>query len=85
MIFLTVNQQDDVGSTDFTLPYLKAWRNRRILTMRELAQSAGVAEATIVNLEKGGTARQSTIKKLARALGLAPEQLLYEDPNSIPK
>jgi transcriptional regulator with XRE-family HTH domain len=85
VISLSVNQQDEVGSTDFTLPYLKAWRNRRILTMRELSQLADVAEATIVNLEKGGVARQSTIKKLAKALNIAPEQLLNEDPNTSPK
>lgn len=56
---------------------LRDLRLRRILTQEELAEKAGVARSTVIKLEQAdGEARQSTIRKLARALGL-------KDPNEL--
>lgn len=62
------------------LPRLKEWRERRMLTQGELAQRAGVARATISRLERvyepWEGARFSTIRKLAAALDVQPEELM---------
>jgi transcriptional regulator with XRE-family HTH domain len=59
--------------------YLRAWRQRRMLTQRELADAAGVDQGTIVRVERGGfTPRFSTLRKLAAALKIEPEALLKE-------
>jgi transcriptional regulator with XRE-family HTH domain len=45
--------------------------------MDELAKKAHVSKMTIYRLEKGiGIARPSTVRKLAEALGVAPEELI---------
>jgi transcriptional regulator with XRE-family HTH domain len=50
---------------------LRALRLQRAMTQRELAERASVSETTIVRLEASSTAvRPSTVKKLARALGV---------------
>jgi DNA-binding XRE family transcriptional regulator len=59
---------------------LKAWRQRRVLTQRDLAAASGVGEATIARIETGAEARPSTVRRLAQALGIRPEQLLTEPP-----
>jgi transcriptional regulator with XRE-family HTH domain len=60
------------------LPGLAAHRRRRGLTQRELGELAGVAHTTVQQLEtlqRG--AYPKTLRKLASALGLAPEGLLH--------
>jgi transcriptional regulator with XRE-family HTH domain len=63
------------------LPSLKAWREYHALTQRELAAEAGVGAATIARLETGSATYPSTIRKLARALKVKPEDLL-DKPSS---
>ena len=59
------------------MPRLKMLRQRAFLTQRELAQRAGLSEVTVNRLEQGKqTARISTIRKLASALGVVPEELV---------
>ena len=58
---------------------LKEWRRRRFLTQGELAERSGVGVATIARIEAGQGARLSTLRKLATALHLEPEQLVLED------
>ena len=59
------------------VPRLRAARERAFLTQEELAQKSGVALVTISRLEKGHReARISTVRKLAAALGVAPEELV---------
>jgi transcriptional regulator with XRE-family HTH domain len=59
------------------LPKLKEWRERRLLTQAELATRSGVAETTINRLENARhEARFSTVRKLAEALRVEPEQLM---------
>jgi transcriptional regulator with XRE-family HTH domain len=54
---------------------LKAIRDRRLLTQDELAEKSGVHYTTISKIENGGTARQSTVRKLAKALEVEPTEL----------
>jgi transcriptional regulator with XRE-family HTH domain len=62
------------------LPGLAAHRRRRGLTQRQLGEIAGVAHTTVQQLEslKRGAYPQS-VRKLALALGVAPEELLHAD------
>lgn len=46
-----------------------AWRIREDLSQAQAAKRSGVSVHTIVNLEKGQTARAQTLARLARAMG----------------
>ncbi len=55
---------------------LKTLRVEHVLTLRELAEVAGVSKDTIWRLENGHSeAHPSTLRKLARALGVQPKEL----------
>ena len=59
------------------LPALAAHRRRRGLTQRQLGKLAGVAHTTVQQLESlRRGAYPQTLRKLAAALGVAPEDLL---------
>lgn len=63
------------------LPYLRAWRGKRLMGQVELAEASGLARATIARAEKGDEAvNYSNIRKIAAALGITTDELLYEDP-----
>lgn len=55
-------------------------RERQVLTQRELAERAGIAVDTVNRIEQwpidNGRPRVSTIRKLARALGVKPADLV---------
>ncbi len=56
---------------------LKELRRRRVLTLEELADKADVGRNTIWRLEHGVMGAQPrTIRKLAKALGVEPEELV---------
>jgi transcriptional regulator with XRE-family HTH domain len=56
---------------------LRELRRRRVLSMEELAEKANVGRNTIWRLEHGVMGAQPrTIRKLARALGVEPEELV---------
>jgi len=56
---------------------LKELRRRRVLTMEELAEKAGVGRNTVWRLEHGVMGAQPhTVRKLAKALGVEPEELV---------
>lgn len=58
------------------VPRLKELRTRQYLTQVDLAKRSGVADSTINRLEnQHEAARFSTIRKLAAALGVAPDAL----------
>jgi transcriptional regulator with XRE-family HTH domain len=60
------------------LPALAMHRRRLGLTQRELGELAGVAHTTVQRLESlRRGAYPQTLRKLATALGVAPEELLY--------
>jgi transcriptional regulator with XRE-family HTH domain len=62
------------------VPNLKRIRNEYPLTVRELAEMSGVSYDTITKVENGHReARPATIRKLARALGVQPGELIKGD------
>ncbi len=64
---------------------LKELRRRRVLTMEELADKAGVGRGTIWRLEHGVMGAQPrTVRKLAKALGVEPEELIAGIPGREP-
>ena len=63
--------------------HLAAWRAHAGISQAELARRAGLARSTIESLESPtppAGARYSTRKKLAAALGVAPNRILYPPP-----
>ena len=58
---------------------LRELRRRRVLTLEELAEKADVGRNTIWRLEHGVMGAQPrTIRKLAKALDVKPEELVAE-------
>ena len=56
---------------------LKELRRERVLSLRELEEKSGVSYNTIWRLENSKTGAQPrTIRKLAAALGVEPEELV---------
>ncbi len=56
---------------------LRELRRRRVLTLEELAEKAGVGRNTIWRLEHGVMgAHPRTIRKVAKALDVEPEDLV---------
>jgi len=59
---------------DFCLA--RAWREHLGLTQAEVARRMDISQAALSQIEKGDkTIRESTLKRLADAMGLNPEQL----------
>jgi len=56
---------------------LREFRERRLLTQQDLADLIDTSKANISRLESGEQRpRPSTVKRLAEALGMAPEELI---------
>ena len=63
--------------TEEDVAKLRELRRRRVLTLHELGERSGVAYNTVWRLEDGKTGAQPrTIRKLAKALDVEPEELL---------
>jgi transcriptional regulator with XRE-family HTH domain len=58
------------------VPRLKAIRESKVISQEELALSSEVNVTTISRLENGQVARITTIRKLAKALGVNPTELV---------
>lgn len=57
--------------------HLKQIREIRVLSRKELAQQSAVNASTIYRAERGQTKlRPSTVRKLAQALGVPPDELV---------
>lgn len=69
-----------IGTTpdvEVNVERLRTLRGEHVLTLRELAEEAGVSKDTIWRLENGHSeAHPSTIRKLAKALGVQPKELV---------
>jgi DNA-binding XRE family transcriptional regulator len=66
-----------------SLPHLRAWRQHQSFGQRELAQIAGLNQATLYNLEVlGRPAQPKTVRALARALGISVQQLRQVPPSN---
>jgi transcriptional regulator with XRE-family HTH domain len=56
---------------------LKSIRENRVLSRKDLARQSDVDESTIYRAERGQTKlRPSTVRKLAQALGVPPDELV---------
>jgi transcriptional regulator with XRE-family HTH domain len=56
---------------------LRRLRRRAALSQRELAERAGITQETVSRLEHGHhAARGSTLRRLAKALGVQPHELI---------
>lgn len=59
------------------LTRLRAVRELRAMSQEDLATASGIRRATVSQLERGeNAARPATLRKLARALKVGPEQLV---------
>jgi transcriptional regulator with XRE-family HTH domain len=67
---------------------MREWRDRRALSLRELAAASGVSYREVWRLEKGlHPPRPSTRRKIAAALGVEPWQIVFpheQEPGSGP-
>ena len=63
------------------VPRLRRLREQQALTQAELAERAGLSRVSVQKLERGGNARVSTARKLARALRVKPVELMAEEGN----
>jgi transcriptional regulator with XRE-family HTH domain len=59
---------------------MKALREEKVLSQRELASMAGLTQMTVWRIENGyRDARPQTIRKLARVLGVEPKELVKKE------
>ena len=59
---------------------LKSLRKQRVMSIGDLSAESGVHRNTISRIENGeAEARTSTIRKLAKALGVDPSELVRAD------
>ena len=65
-----------MGYVEVDAKKVRALRRKRVLTLRELGEKAGVSKDTISRIEREGTAYPATIRKLAKALDVDPTELL---------
>jgi transcriptional regulator with XRE-family HTH domain len=64
-----------------TVPALRQWRVRALLSQLDLARMAGVSPSTISLIETGkATPNYGTVRKLAAALGVSPLELAHGRP-----
>jgi transcriptional regulator with XRE-family HTH domain len=60
---------------------LRAWRVDRLISQDELCAKTGIAKSTLSKLENArNEANLATVGKIADALGLTRQQLVYEAP-----
>src|SRR5690625_4747079 len=65
-----VNRVFDEGITP-----MRAWREHLGLTQAEVAERVGTSQASYAQTENRQRPRKSTLRKIAKAMGLAYEQL----------
>lgn len=63
------------SSSDVLVPRLREQRLRRALSQDELATLSKVSRTTIIKIEAGRNAWPQTVRKLAKALRVKPEDL----------
>jgi transcriptional regulator with XRE-family HTH domain len=61
-----------------TLPYLRQWRARALLTQKQLAEAAKLNPWTVTRAERGAPISILSAERIARALGMTIRQLQQE-------
>jgi transcriptional regulator with XRE-family HTH domain len=76
-----------VGGRWFSGVRLREVREAAGLSQRELARQAGLSHEAVSRLERGDTMipRWGTMRRLAKALGMAPERLVESTWQQIPE
>ena len=73
----STTDREQYRNRSIPLPHLRDLRRSRGLSQKELGELAGVASGTVYRLENGlRGAYPGTVRKLAGALGVTPEDLL---------
>ena len=73
----SIGDQGPYRNRSIPLPHLRVLRQSRGLSQKELGELAGVASGTVYRLENGlRGAYPGTVRKLASALRVTPEDLL---------
>ena len=68
-------------SSPFKPAYIRVWRQKRGMTMAELAAKAGMDQGHLSKLERGLLQyTQQNLESLAGALGVTPSMLLEAGP-----
>jgi transcriptional regulator with XRE-family HTH domain len=67
-------------TTSIAVPALRYWRTRRAMHQVELAEAADVSLISVQRGEAGQALRLLTVRKLARALRVEPDQLMAARP-----
>ena len=76
-------QKYTAGMAEVNAMKLRELRQRRVLTLQELEERSGVSYNTIWRLENSKTGAQPrTLRKLAAALGVKPEELVKVSGNA---
>ena len=58
------------------MSFVRAWREHLSLSQQEVAQKMGISQSAYSQMEKvEAKLRQTSMNKIARALGILPEQL----------
>ena len=55
---------------------IKAWRQHFGISQKDLAKKAGISQPALSQMERSNNLRDSTLEKIALAMGLDPEQLV---------
>jgi len=55
---------------------VKAWRKHMGISQKVLAKKVGISQPTLSQMERSDNLRDSTLEKMAMAMGLHPEQLV---------
>ena len=72
---------DQVPKKAIYLPYLRQWKQKRIMSSMELCMDANIAPETLYYLERTKKkARMATIGYLADALHISRHELVYTNP-----
>jgi len=77
IILTNIDYRGILRTMEVDVEKLTQLREDRVLSQRDLAKLAGLAQGTVWRLENGFTeAHPSTIRKLAKALGVEPRELV---------
>ena len=68
------------SSSEVLVPRLKAHRIRLALSQEDLAAKAGLGRQTVARGERDLPIRPSSVRKLARALKVSPQELQRQEP-----